>query len=139
MRRGDLVTIAIGGDYGKPRPALVVQDDAFVELPSVTVLRLTSELNDAPLIRVTVEPTPENGLRAVSQVMIDKAVTVSRERIGGVIGRLDVAGLQAVSQALLDFLGYEALGGVDSCQHDGRRGSKIRFSRGPKVAAPDPR
>jgi len=105
MRRGDLVTIAIGGDYGKPRPALIVQDDAFVELPSVTVLRLTSEVYDAPLIRVTVEPTPENGLRAVSQVMIDKAVTVPRERVGGVIGRLDGAGLHAVNRALLDFLG----------------------------------
>jgi len=105
MRRGDLVTIAISGDYGKPRPALVVQDDAFAELPSVTVLRLTSELHDAPLVRVTVEPTPENGLRSVSQVMIDKAVTVPRERIGGVIGRLDGDGLHAVSRALLGFLG----------------------------------
>lgn len=109
MRRGDLVTIAIGGDYGKPRPALVVQDDAFAALLSVTVLRLTSELHDAPLLRVTVQPTPENGLRTVSQVMIDKAVTVPRERIGSVIGRLDSAGLQAVSRALMGFLGLAGM------------------------------
>ncbi len=109
MRRGDLVTIAIAGDYGKPRPALVVQADAFAELPSVTVLRLTSELHDAPLVRVTVQPTPENGLRAASQVMIDKAVTVPRERIGGLIGRLDDTALHTVSRALLGFLGLNGV------------------------------
>ena len=57
MRRGDLVTIAVSGDYGKPRPAVVMQDDAFAELSAVTVLRLTSELNDWPLFRVTIAPT----------------------------------------------------------------------------------
>jgi mRNA interferase MazF len=110
VKRGDLVTIAIGGDYGKPRPALVVQADAFSALPSVTLLRLTSDVHAEHLVRVTVPPTPENGLRAPSQVMIDKAVTVPRERIGTVIGRLDDALMRTVGQALAAFLGLETTG-----------------------------
>ena len=105
MRRGDLVTVAIGGDYGKPRPALVIQADAFSALPSVTVLRLTSEIHAEHLVRVTVRPTLENGLRAPPRVMIDKAVTVPRERIGRVIGRLDDGLMRMVRQALAAFLG----------------------------------
>jgi len=109
VRRGDLVTIAIGGDHGKPRPALVVQADAFSALPSVTVLRLTSEIHAEHLIRISVPPTPENGLRAPSQIMIDKLVTVPRERIGTVIGRLDDALMRTVGQALTAFLGLEVV------------------------------
>ncbi len=108
MRRGDLVTVAIGGDYGKPRPALVVQDDAFAALPSVTVLRLTSEIHAEHLVRVTVSPTPENGLRVPSQIMIDKAVTIPRGRAGPVIGHLDKALMRTVGKALAAFLGLEA-------------------------------
>src|SRR4029077_18420043 len=89
MRRGDLVTVAAAGDYGKPRPAVIVQTDAFPEShASVVVCQLTSDLADAPDFRVTIEPKPENGLRLKSQVMGDKAVTVRRERIGQTIGRL---------------------------------------------------
>ena len=105
MRRGDLVTIATSGDYGKPRPALVVQSDAFEALPSVTVLPLTSDIHDAHLIRVTVQPTSENGLRAVSQVMIDKVTTVPRSRVGEVIGRADAGSMRVVDVALGRFLG----------------------------------
>jgi mRNA interferase MazF len=79
-----LVTIAVSGDYGKPRPALVIQANAFAALPSVTLLRLTSDCVPQDLIRLTVEPTPENGLRATSQVMIDKAVTVPSGKLGKV-------------------------------------------------------
>lgn len=107
MRRGDLVTIAIGGDYGKPRPALVVQADPFAALPSVTVLRLTSDIGPEHLIRLTVRPAPENGLRALSQIMVDKAVSVPRERIGKVFGRIDDATMLAVSRALVAFLGLQ--------------------------------
>src|SRR5229473_488198 len=82
MRRGDLVTVAASGDYGKPRPAVIVQTDAFPENhASVVVCQLTSELADAPDFRVTIEPKPENGLRFKSQVMADKPVTMRRERI----------------------------------------------------------
>jgi mRNA interferase MazF len=109
VRRGDLVTIAVGGDYGKPRPALIVQADAFRALGAVTVLRLTSELHEWPTFRVTVQPSAENGLRQHSQVMIDRAVSLPRNKVRAVFGRLDDATMQAVSRALLAFLG---LGGV---------------------------
>lgn len=104
VRRGDVVTVALSGDHGKPRPALVVQADVFDAIPSVTVLPLTSQLTDATFIRITVPPAPANGLRVVSQVMIDKAITVSRGRIGGVIGRLDAEALGTVGAALSRFL-----------------------------------
>lgn len=107
MKRGDLVTIAVSGDYGKPRPALVVQANAFDMLASVAVLRLTSELHDWPTFRVTIAPTPENKLRVSSQVMIDKAVTVPQEKIGKTFGRLDETAMLAVSRALVAFFGLE--------------------------------
>jgi mRNA interferase MazF len=89
MQRGDVVTVAAAGDYGKPRPAVIVQTDALPNNhASVVVCQLTSELADAPDFRVTIEPKPENGLRLKSQVMADKPVTVRRERIGQKIGRL---------------------------------------------------
>jgi mRNA interferase MazF len=109
MKRGDLVTIAGAGDHDKPRPALVVQRDAFTALPSVTVLRLTNKIHAEQFVRITVPPTPENGLRAPSQVMIDKAISVPRERVGTVIGHLDDALMLTVSRALSNFLG---LGGL---------------------------
>ena len=104
MRRGDLVTIAVSGDYGKPRPALVVQANAFDMHPSVTLLPLTSELHDTPLFRVTVGPGKGTGLEKQSQVMVDKITTVPRSRIGSRIGRVDEATMEAVNQALRGFL-----------------------------------
>src|ERR1700722_10220945 len=106
MKRGDLVTVAVSGDYGKPRPALVVRANADM-LVSVTVLRLTSELHDWPTFRVTIAPTPENKLRVSSQVMIDKAVTVPREKIGKTFGRLDETVMLAVSRSLVAFFDLE--------------------------------
>jgi mRNA interferase MazF len=111
MKRGDLVTIAVTGDYGKPRPALVVQADAFDDLPSVMVLRLTSDLVPEHLIRVMVQPTPGNGLRVASQIMVDRAVTVPRSKIGAVFGCIDDATMLAVSRALVGFLGLEGVTG----------------------------
>lgn len=105
MRRGDLVTIALQGDYGKPRPALVVQSDLFDEHPSVTILPVTSELRHLPLFRVPVPPTESNGLRNVSEIMVDKAQTVSREKLGEVFGHLAEENMLAVSRALAVFLG----------------------------------
>jgi mRNA interferase MazF len=106
MRRGDVVTVAATGDYGKPRPAVIVQSDAFPENhASVVVCQLTSELADAPDFRVTIEPTPENGLRLKSQVMADKPVTVRRERIGKKIGRLHSRDLARLGIALVFVLG----------------------------------
>jgi mRNA interferase MazF len=106
MRRGDLVTVAAAGDYGKPRPAVIVQTDAFPENhASVVVCQLTSDLVDAPDFRVTIEPGPENGLRLKSQVMADKPVTIRRQRIDQKIGRLGNQDMARLGAALAFVLG----------------------------------
>lgn len=106
MKRGDLVTIAISGDYGKPRPAIVIQSDLFDAHPSVTILPVTSELRDAPLFRIRLEPTGDNGLRRTSEVMIDKIQTVARAKVGRAFGHLDDEAMLAVNRALAVFLGF---------------------------------
>ena len=98
--RGSVVTVAFQGDYGKPRPALVIQSDMLAELQSVIVCPITSEIRDAAF-RVTIEPTPSNGLQSMSQVMVDKFATLSRAKIGQAIGRLDDERMRAVERALL--------------------------------------
>ena len=105
MRRGDLVVVAAPGDYGKPRPALVVQADLFDEHPSVTLCLMTSALREAPLVRITLDPSPGNGLQRISQVQVDKILTLGRERVGKVIGRLDDATMLKVSRSLAVVLG----------------------------------
>lgn len=105
MRRGDLVTIALQGDYGKPRPALIIQADQFEDLGSVVILPLTSTLIDAPLLRPTVEPSPGNGLRASSQIMLDKPMTVKTDKIGPAFGHLDELAMIGVNRSLALFLG----------------------------------
>lgn len=105
MRRGDIVTVAAQGDYGKPRPALVIQSDIFDTLSSVTLCLVTSTLLDAPVFRITVDPSPENGLQRISQIEVDKIMTVKRERVGRVIGRLDDATLVKVNRSLAAFIG----------------------------------
>ncbi len=89
MRRGEMITVVAPGDYGKPRPAVIVQSDVLDRSSSVVVCLFTTHCVDAPAVRVTVEPDPINGLGQVSQIMVDKIVTVARSRIGKVIGRLD--------------------------------------------------
>jgi mRNA interferase MazF len=105
VTRGDLITVALTGDYGKPRPALVVQSDAYRHAPSVTVLPLSSNLQEAPQVRITIEPRTTTGLTRRSQIMVDKAVTVSRRKIGQYIGRVDLVTMRAVDTALAGFLG----------------------------------
>lgn len=106
MRRGDLVTIAMPGDFGKPRPALIIQSDQFEATGTVTVLLITGALVEAPLIRPTIQPTPTNGLRKPSQVMIDKAMSVKRDKIGTQFGHLDDEAMLAVTRSLAVFLGF---------------------------------
>jgi mRNA interferase MazF len=103
VKRGDLVTIALAGDFGKPRPALVIQSDQFDETGTVTVLLVTGTLVDAPLIRTTIEPTSANGLKKRSQVMVDKAMSVKRDKIGATIGHLESEEMLAVTRALAVF------------------------------------
>ena len=106
MRRGALVTIAPQGAYGKPRPALVVQSDLFATHPSVTILPVTSELRKTPLFRVEIKPTAENGLKHLSQVMIDKIQTVPCEKVGDSFGYVDDKTMLAVNRALAVWLGF---------------------------------
>lgn len=105
MPRGDIVTVAAQGDYGKPRPALIIQSDLFNRLSSVTLCLITSTLLDAPVFRITVDPSPENGLQRISQIEVDKIMTVRREHVGRVIGRLDDATLVKVNRSLAAFIG----------------------------------
>jgi mRNA interferase MazF len=106
MKRGDLVTIALQGDYDKPRPALVIQSDLFIDHPSITVLPVTSELRDTPLFRVAIQPSQANGLQKRSEVMVDKPQTVARERVGAAFGRLDDEAMMSVNRGLALFLGF---------------------------------
>ncbi|MDR8067731.1 type II toxin-antitoxin system PemK/MazF family toxin [Burkholderia cenocepacia] len=105
MNRGSIVTVALQGDFGKARPALVVQSDLFAEHPSVTLLLTSSAMVDAPLIRITVVPSEQNGLRMPSQIAVDKMFTVRREKIGRPIGHLEDELMVAVNRSLLVFLG----------------------------------
>ncbi len=105
MKRGDLVTVAAQGDYGKPRPAVVIQSDALDAADSVLVALLSSTLADAPLYRLTLEPTAGNGLKAVSQVMVDKVLACPRVECGPVIGRLSATDMLALNNMLLVMIG----------------------------------
>ena len=105
MRRGQFVIVATPGDYGKPRPALVVQSELFAELPSVVIWPHTSLLrDDADLFRLYVDPSRRNGLREASQIAIDKITAIPVAKIGGVIGEADDALLLRVNRALALFL-----------------------------------
>jgi|SRR6185437_16365469 len=106
MKRGDVVTVAATGGYGKPRPAVIVQTDALpLEHASVVVCQMTSEGSDAPDFRVSIEPSEQNGLRVRSQVMADKPVTIRRERVGRKIGNLNDDDIARVNIALAFVMG----------------------------------
>ena len=110
MRRGDLVLAVARGDYGKPRPAVVVQSDLFNETHgSLLVCLLTTDLLDAPLFRLTVHPSPANGLLQTSQIMVDKLLALPRDRVRERIGALDDATLLAVNRSLALVLGLAGL------------------------------
>ena len=99
------MTIAMQGDFGKPRPALVIQSDPFNEHATVTVLLVSSTLVDAPLFRVTVQPDKINSLQKPSQVMVDKAMTVKRDKLGEAFGSASDEVMLEVGRCLAVFLG----------------------------------
>ncbi len=99
------MTIAVQGDFGKPRPALIIQADAFNEHSSTTVLPVSGALVAAPLLRITLQPSAENGLRKPSQVMVDKALTVKRDKLGPVFGRIEPDTMVEIERCLALFLG----------------------------------
>jgi len=106
VKRGEIWTVAGGKDYaGKPRPALILQDDSFDMTDSITICAFTTDPTDAPLFRLVVEPSKSNGLRAVCRLMVDKITTVPRSRIGRRIGRLADEDIMRLNRAALVFLG----------------------------------
>lgn len=106
LRRGTVVTLAITGVYsGKPRPAVVVQADRWLQAhPSVSLCPLTSTLRDAPLVRIGVAPSDRNGLRKPSQLMVDKLFTVPIQAVGEVVGQLEPQALIELDLALRGWL-----------------------------------
>ena len=105
MKRGEVWTVSDAGYAGKPRPAVIVQDDRFDATASVTVCVFTTDETEAPLFRLPVSPSDGNGLRAVSRLMVDKLTTVSKERLGKRLGRLNDQDLMRLNRAMPVFLG----------------------------------
>jgi mRNA interferase MazF len=106
MKRAEIWTVAGGPDYiGKPRPAVILQDDAFEGTASITLCPFTTQLVDAPLIRLPVEPTKQNGLNAACDVMVDKITTAARSKLRKRIGRLADEDMVRVNRAVVVFLG----------------------------------
>jgi mRNA interferase MazF len=109
MKRGEIWTVAGGKDYaGKPRPVVILQDDRFDRTDSITVCAFTTDATDAPLFRLSVEPSASNGLRALCRLMVDKITTVPKSRIGARIGRLADEDMVRLNRAALVFLGIAA-------------------------------
>jgi mRNA interferase MazF len=105
IARGDIWTVAGGSYSGKPRPAVIIQDDAFVERRSATICLITSIEERFPLFRIELLPDPENGLEKVSFCMADKITTVRFEQLGERIGRLSSQDMLRLDQAILVYLG----------------------------------
>ena len=106
MRRGEIWTVAGGKDYaGKPRPAVIIQDDRFDATASITICAFTTDTTDAPLIRLPVEPTEKNGLRMPCRLMIDKITTVHKSKIGSLLGSLDDEHMVRLNRAIIVFFG----------------------------------
>jgi len=109
VKRGEIWTVAGGKDYaGKPRPVVIVQDDRFDKTDSVTVCAFTTDPTDAPLFRLAVEPSAENGLRAVCRLMVDKITTVPKAKVRTREGRLADEDIVRLNRAILVFLGIAA-------------------------------
>jgi mRNA interferase MazF len=100
MKRGDIVTVATQGDYGKPRPAVVIQSDRLDGTDSILVCLVTSTVRAAPLFRLDVPSGGATGLRVPSQVMVDKITAVRRDKCGQAFGRLDAATLVSLNRMI---------------------------------------
>jgi mRNA interferase MazF len=106
VRRGEIWSVATRGAYtGKPRPAVIVQDDRFDATASVTICALTTDPTQAPLFRLQVQPDELNGLDLLSSLMVDKLTTVPRTSLGEQIGRLSDEDVIRLDRAIVVFLG----------------------------------
>jgi len=106
MKRGEIWTVAGGADYaGKPRPAVIVQDDTFDATASITICAFTSDPTEAPLFRISIEPSEANGLRVTSSLMVDKLTTIPKCGVGLKVGQLDDEDILRLNRAMMVFLG----------------------------------
>lgn len=105
MKRGEIWTVSGAGYAGKPRPAVIVQDDRFNASASITICVFTTDETEAPLFRLAVSPNDQNGLQSESRLMVDKLSTVSKERLGKRLGRLDDADMVRLNRSIMVFLG----------------------------------
>lgn len=122
MRRGDIWTVSGGKDYaGKPRPVVIVQDDAFDGTDSITICAFTTDPTEAPLFRLPVEPNERNGLRSSSRLMVDKITTVAKSKVRERIGRLDDEDVVRLNQAVMVFLGLTLSPKTARKGNDGKR------------------
>jgi len=109
VKRGEIWIVAGGKDYaGKPRPAVILQDDRFDRTGSITLCAFTTDPTDAPLFRLPIEPSESNGLRALCRLMVDKITTVPKAKVGVRIGRLADEDIVRLNRAILVFLGIAA-------------------------------
>jgi len=109
-----MVTVAVSGDYGKPRPAVVIQSDELAETDSILVCLITSELRDSPLHRLTLPTDETTGLRQASQIMVEKIFAVRRDKCGKVVGRMDEVTMLALGAMLAFVVGVGW--GIDTSQ-----------------------
>jgi len=106
MKRGEVWTVSGGGPYtGKPRPAVIVQEDRFDSTNSIALCVFTTDPTEAPLLRMLIEPTGRNGLSSASRLMVDKITTVPKVRLGKRIGKLNDEDMVRLNRALTVFLG----------------------------------
>ncbi len=106
LKRGHLISIAMQGNFGKPRPALIIQSDMFNKThATITVALITSDLIDAPIFRVNIDPTEENGLNHKSQIQVDQIITIKKDKVGSVIGKVDDATMVKINRAMVLWVG----------------------------------
>ena len=106
MKRGEIWTVAGGAAYvGKPRPAVIVQDDRFGASDSIVVCPLTTDPTPAPIFRLPVQPTAQSGLRATCRIMVDKVTAVPRKRLGRLVGSLTAEEAKVLNRAIFVYLG----------------------------------
>jgi len=106
VKRGEIWTVSGGSDFaGKPRPAVIVQDDHFTLTTSVSICAFASDPTDAPLFRIAIAPNAQNGLKTESRLMADKLTTVSKGKLGQKIGMLSATDMKRLERAIMVFLG----------------------------------
>lgn len=99
------MTVALAGDHGKPRPAIIIQADQTSDTASVLVCLCTSKVEETSPYQLRVEPTPMNGLRKPTLVQAEKIHAVTRTKCGSVIGRLTPNEIESIDIRLTFILG----------------------------------